>query len=127
MGKISIYGSIIFGVLIFVVVTIAVFDAEDVPESTAEPTSAPAGFVRAEDYGDAWPLTVPSGIVDCEDDYAYTFEADGTIYAINGAAELRPYNYLDIRSIWRDNPDTSLVAPPKVSLSPLFLKAEEMC
>jgi hypothetical protein len=74
-----------------------------------EPTPAPVpGAVSRFEYGDAWPLTVESGVLRCEG-RAVVFRApDGTDYAVNGVAMGDPA-FEDIESIWADDP--SGIAP----------------
>ncbi|MBL4768339.1 MAG: DUF2511 domain-containing protein [Rhodobacteraceae bacterium] len=59
--------------------------------------------VTAEEFGDQWPFTVDRGVVDCVDDLAYTFKANGKVYALNGFAtawlEAR-----DLHEIWKRDP-----------------------
>ncbi|PHR93480.1 MAG: hypothetical protein COA78_32785 [Blastopirellula sp.] len=55
--------------------------------------------VTAEEFGDQWPFTVDRGVVDCVKEMAYTFEADGKVYALNGFA-----------SAWLGAADTKAIA-----------------
>lgn len=51
------------------------------PVQVAVPANA-----TQEEYGDAWPFTVASGTLACDEPQLVTFTADGTTYALNGAA-----------------------------------------
>jgi hypothetical protein len=56
--------------------------------------------VHSVDFGDQWPLTVDQGDVGCRHGEEALFrDADGTIYALNGAAVWA--GYADLTSIWR--------------------------
>ena len=54
----------------------------------------PPGQIGAEDFPDSWPFTVSSGVVRCEGN-AVTFEADGTVYGLNGFALASGYPAVD--------------------------------
>jgi hypothetical protein len=58
--------------------------------------------VAQAEFGDDWPLTVSEGTLRCEASKV-TFEADGTVYAVNGTARADD-SYSDIDSIWADDP-----------------------
>ena len=77
----------------------------------ASPTGLKAGLkVSQEEFGGRWPFTVLDGTLACEKGAWYTFEHDGTKYALNGAAdsvsELQGYSDLD--PIWK--PDLTPIA-----------------
>ncbi len=65
------------------------------------------GFVTRNDYGDAWPLTIDAGFLDCPKSFgvrngAVVFRTlDGTEYALNGQAAR---DYPEIRPILADDP-----------------------
>jgi hypothetical protein len=89
-----------------------------VPEPTVpQPTATPAGFITREQLGEAWPFTVESGLLACNDQQHVTFTAGGVVYALNGTAKGAidngaPYQLID--TIWLDSPTPS--TGPKVSL-----------
>ena len=74
------------------------------------------------DLGAAWPLTVDSGSLRCEPPGAVIFTANGTDYAVNGAATSK--GYADIGPIWADNPDPAI---PKMDIGPLLDRGLAMC
>lgn len=76
---------------------------------------------RAE-YGDAWPLTVESGRLECVPPSAIIFHSGGETYAVNGTAD--SLGYRDIRPIWRDNPDGPT---PKINIGPLIKRGLAYC
>jgi hypothetical protein len=54
--------------------------------SQSGPQSSPRGFVSREMMGDAWPLSVDSGILRCLDGRMIVLEANGTTHAVNSLA-----------------------------------------
>lgn len=92
---------------------------DDPPPVDAQQT---AGQISESDYGDQWPLTVPSGTLQCEAD-AVTFTAGGVTYAVNGMATTRDFG-VDIDPIWRPNPD---IPGAKVSIGPLIDDGLALC
>ena len=62
-------------------------------------------IVTEQDFGAAWPFTVPEGRLRCTK-ASVTFEADGSTYAINGIAQSRGFPRVD--PIWKYNPDPEL-------------------
>ena len=59
--------------------------------------------VTASEFGDEWPFTVTKGRVDCVKGLAYTFEANGVVYGLNGFAD----SWLeteDLKQIWARDP-----------------------
>lgn len=70
-------------------------------------------LVTQQDMGDEWPFTVDRGYVYCIDG-APVFEADGTVYGLNGIGLGR--GYADPHPIWRDNPE---LYGSKVSIGPI--------
>jgi hypothetical protein len=73
--------------------------AESMPPSAA----AEAGYVSREEYGAAWPLTVDSGVLTCDQSEsafgAILFSADGRKYGVNGRAKSLGHPPID--PIWR--------------------------
>jgi len=72
------------------------------PSSTPNESKSP-GYVSREEYGDAWPLTVDSGVLVCDQSRgalgAVVFAAGGSRYGINGMAKSQ--GYPPINPIWR--------------------------
>lgn len=89
-------------------------------------TERPRGYVEKDDYGEAWPLTVDSGVVECRPGDQIVFIHDGVTYAVNGLARgrMEENGYADVRLIWRDDPSG---LQPKVSIAPLILLGLELC
>lgn len=74
-------------------------------------------------FGEAWPLTVDSGLLRCEPPGAVVFTApNGTEYAVNGLAESQ--GFADIDPIWAANPEPLI---PKMDISPLISAGLELC
>ena len=94
------------------------------PREIATPAPVPGAVSRA-DYGDAWPLTVESGVVRCDLGHAVVFHApDGTDYALNGIAMAEPEKYKDLHPIWADDPGG---IAPKLSIGPLIELGLNLC
>ena len=68
-------------------------------------------ITRAE-LGEAWPLTVESGVIACADGSSIVFRADGVTYAINGTArrQATARGYRDIEPIQRLTPPGAITA-----------------
>lgn len=81
--------------------------------------------VTEKEYGDDWPLTVESAELRCEEPSVVIAEADGTTYALNGAAQQEGYPPVD--PIWRDDPEAPEGVDMKVSLRPLNDRGLELC
>lgn len=74
-----------------------------------------ARVTRAQ-FGDAWPLTVNSGEVECINKYIVVFHApNGKTYGLNGISF--GHGYPRIHPIWRDNPR---IPGSKVNIGPLI-------
>lgn len=94
------------------------------PAVTRTSESASAEVTRAM-FGEQWPLTVDSGIVERiplraggKDLSLCIFRApDGKVYGLNGTATGR--GYAEIRPIWRDHPDPRM-SGIKVDIGPLI-------
>jgi hypothetical protein len=59
-------------------------------------------FVSREMFGDAWPLTVTSGVLDCQNNgprKLVTIDVDGIMYALNGSA--KSFGFPDVTTIRR--------------------------
>jgi hypothetical protein len=82
--------------------------------------------VRAEDFGDSWPLTVSEGRLACERGMAVVFtDPSGNRYAVNGMAMTWDLG-ADIDPIWRDNPNPDL-GGLKVNIGPLIDRGLDLC
>lgn len=94
-------------------------------DSTTEPTQNP-GSVHQDDYGDAWPFTVESGVIRCLTGERVVFESGGVTYAINGLARgaMEQQGWSDVGEIWRDNPEGPA---PKVSLDGMISLGLGLC
>lgn len=85
--------------------------------------------VTLQEYGDRWPFTVESGVLECGRSGvtdAVTFTSGGTTYSLNGTADTfaSSKGWADVGPIWRDNP----AGPgPKVDLSPLVTRGMALC
>ena len=84
-------------------------------------------FIRAADYGEAWPFTVSEGELRCQSlgrvrTGIVSFKTpDGREYAVNGIA--KSY-YLDTFLIWRDAPNGP---GPKVSITKVLNDGLALC
>ena len=96
------------------------------PASKRAPVSRGVSVTRAE-WGDAWPFKVDSGTVDCVNSLgngngAAVFRYGGKTYALNGYAQSR--GYMNLRPIWRDNPD---IPGTKIDIGPMIKLALGQC
>ncbi len=58
-----------------------------VSETTSVSSAPSERYISQADLGDAWPLTVPGGMLRCEGPGAVSFMSDeGIVYAVNGTA-----------------------------------------
>lgn len=57
--------------------------------------------VSAAEYGDKWPLSVPSGEIFCSGHGVATFKTNGVSYALNGTAKTAGYQ--PINGLWVDD------------------------
>lgn len=85
------------------------------------PEGPPSRTLTPADIDDTWPLTAETVEVRCVDGFQAVAVAEGTAYALNGAAETRGYAPID--PIWKDAPD----APGKISLRPITRRALDLC
>lgn len=81
--------------------------------------------IGREALGEAWPFTVPQGILRCEGTgsvRSVTFTANSRVYAINGTASsfADRRDWLPLKMIWRDDTSHPGVDGIKVSISPLI-------
>lgn len=58
------------------------------------------------EFGDAWPFTVPEGILSCRGSSEVVFTAKGMSFALNGFAK-GAKQYADLRPIWAPHPSLS--------------------
>jgi hypothetical protein len=90
-------------------------------------TAANERSVSRADYGSAWPLTVESGTLRCEEAGAVTFTSDdGATYWVNGTAgnEAEARGWKNIRPIWADDPTAEGL---KISIGPLIDDGLALC
>ena len=66
--------------------------------SSAVCHAAPGVEVTATEFGEKWPFTVDRGWLRCEPPSRVVFRANGTDYAVNGAAASQ---YAEVDPIWR--------------------------
>jgi Protein of unknown function (DUF2511) len=92
--------------------------------SSSAGTSAANGVnLSKSDFGPAWPLTVDQATVRCENGNAVVLDANGTTYAVNGAAKTET-DYPDVQAIWRDNP---ALPGTKVDIGPVIDAGLKLC
>ncbi len=115
------------------------------PAPVREPQRAPQQAVRlgdggravqtvsADEYGEAWPLTVQSGELRCvlpdparPGIQALVIVVEGRAYQLNGTASswAGKMGWFDLGSIWRDN---RAIAGTKIPISPLIQRAQSLC
>jgi hypothetical protein len=77
------------------------------PQATPTPTPRGRLVTRAE-FGERWPFTVESGVLDCIGVGEAVFRVGNVTYAINGTARswADRHGYVDLADslIWRDDP-----------------------
>ncbi len=83
-----------------------------------EDSSSKSVVVRADEYGDRWPLTVSEARVELIGRFVAILHAEGDTYALNGTAQSEGYAPID--PIWRDSQH---IPGTKVSISPLIKRA----
>jgi len=111
-------------VVIFVAIAFPVILAvlnDDVTPSNVTPSNE--RFVTAEQFGDAWPLTVESGTLRCERGIIVVFVHNGQRYAMNGTAR-RADGVLPTEEIWKNNPE---LPGTKIVITPLIQAGLELC
>lgn len=98
------------------------------PTVTTAPTTPPVvggpGWqnVSAAQFGNDWPLTVPSGTIRCEPGRAVVFDANKR-YAVNGTAKDRRLG-AEIEEIWAPNPG---IPGARKDISPLLNRGLSLC
>ena len=89
--------------------------------------------VKQSQFGDKWPFSVEAGRITCTTIRVdtltlqiLTFTVGDKVYALNGAARGRATTsgWLDIDSIWKDNPKKP---GTKIDISPIMKKGLEAC
>ncbi|MBX9936142.1 MAG: YebY family protein [Burkholderiaceae bacterium] len=75
--------------------------------------------------GKDWPFTVDKGTLRCASSMV-TFEANGTIYAINGTASSRAASmgWRDVSPIWKENME---IPGTKIGIGSVTNKGLELC
>ncbi len=77
--------------------------------------------VTREQFGESWPLTVPSGLVSCESTGRITFQWNGTQYSVTKPTPHDAYENID--AITADRPD----GKGKKDLAPLIDRGRRLC
>jgi len=72
-------------------------------------------------YGENWPFTVISGVLECRNYKEVIFKTGGIVYAINGQARGK---YADPKSIWRDDPKIPGV---KIPMNTIIQRGLKLC
>jgi len=104
------------------------------PINASAPTKAdatrPFGYIRSEELGDRWPLTVPAGQLRCDSSGPRTgqvvFVVNSATDAINGFArsQIKAKGWREVDPIWRDNP---AIPGSKIDISPLIERGLSLC
>lgn len=89
-------------------------------DKPAVPSNSKA--VSQKDFGEAWPLTVESGVLTCKEGAVFFTSPDGSIYAINGTAGNRGGR--DLEPIWKPNPE---IPGTRISIGPLIQAGLSLC
>ncbi|MBD2636265.1 DUF2511 domain-containing protein [Limnothrix sp. FACHB-881] len=93
------------------------------PPQTASPIAKTSSVeVTENEFGQSWPLTVPSGTLECVASQQVIFRANGKVYAVNGSAKAT--GALPIDPIWKDNP---AIQGTKIPISGLLNRGLELC
>lgn len=92
-------------------------------EQAATELASNERYVSKAEFGAEWPLTVSEGILRCEGAGAVTFEAQDTVYAVNGLAGGLDAG-IEIEPIWADDPE---LADLKKNIGPLIDAGLELC
>lgn len=107
------------------------------PEPSDQPVDVPTeleddpGLLVSSDYGDAWPLTVEYGVVECQNRtiggrelQVVTFvDPNRRTWAVNGTAQSHT-DYPVIDPIWADDPD---LEGAKINISPIIDAGLDLC
>lgn len=108
-------------VVLVTTLTLAGLISTSCGSSTSQPP--PGKVVSKADYGEQWPLTVPSGTLRCSGAGAVTIEVDGTVYAVNGTA-MGLKRWPDVEKIWAPDPKTEGL---KISIGGLISDGLKLC
>lgn len=76
--------------------------------------------ISREEFGSAWPLTVPKGTLRCELGQEITFHSNGTTYSVNRS--VKHSGYADIGSLLAED-----AGGGKMDLGPLIERATDLC
>lgn len=99
------------------------FELDEVGAVHEGDLAANEAVMSSADLGNEWPLTVEAGIVRCEGAGEVYFEAEGTIYAVNGTAQ-GASDAPEIDPIWADDPEIDGV---KISIHPIIERGLDLC
>lgn len=77
-------------------------------------------------YGSAWPLTVDSVTLHCENSAVWVERPGGTQYPLNGVAEMRLRDAQPLERIWRYDHARG-GAPYRISIGPLIQDGLALC
>ena len=93
--------------------------------SSTSVTVGGPGHVSKAALRKAWPFTVSSGTIGCDDAGGVTFtpDADGAIYAVNGTA-IGEHKYHKIEAIWKKN---RAIPGTRIDISPIIDKGLKLC
>jgi hypothetical protein len=86
-------------------------------------------LISRTDLGDAWPLTVDTGVLSCigrKGVGLVTFTVDGVTYAVNGLAK-QGGRWESIDAIWIDDPNIKVEPPVKKNIGPLIERGLALC
>ena len=87
-----------------------------------------ARITQAE-FGDRWPFSVAEGVLRCDGSGgtgAVTFEAGGTVYALNGIAR-GDKSLPEVDPIWLADPSVPPEFELSISLGPIISRGLELC
>ena len=79
--------------------------------------------VTEEEYGEEWPFTVSSGVLECRHYLEVVISADGNTYALNGTA-MGKRDYKELEEIWAENPE---YPGSKKSVSDVIRRGLDLC
>lgn len=95
------------------------------PAATAGPTAVPPGYISRATLGDAWPLTVPDGVLSCRNDNQIVFTTAGTDYGVNASARDASAGLRDIAELVR--PDAPKSATDSLGVNALIDTGLKLC
>lgn len=89
-----------------------------------QPTAVPRGYIGQDTIGDAWPLTIPSGVIVCDRSAILLRAPDDHLYAVNGTAigQARAKGWRDIHELAIDTGNGTIK-----SLQPLLDLGTTLC